>query len=134
MAREAQHFEQGTNWKARNAASIKLRVGDGKKHPVQARSADPSMTPEELERADARREQARSQLERERQAAEARARGARREAALDARHASRDHTPPGWVPANRRGYIDPLSNATDPRPTKPLPKRKTKRRSRRELQ
>ncbi len=134
MAREAQHFEQGTNWTARNAASIKLRVGDGKKHLVQATSADSSMTPEELERADARREQGRSQLESERVAAEARARGARREAALDTRHASRDHTPPGWVPANRRGHIDPLSNTADPRPSKPLPKRKKNRRSRRELQ
>lgn len=134
MARESRHFEQGANWKARNAASIKLRVGDGKKHPVQATSAAPPMTREEQERADGRREQVRAQLESERQAAEARALGARRESAMDARHASRDHTPPGWVPANRRGYVDPLSNAADPRPTKPLPKRKKKRRSRRELQ
>lgn len=28
---------------------------------------------------------------------------------------ARDHTPEGWVPANRRGYIDPMSRAARPR-------------------
>ena len=131
---QAQHFEQGSNWKAKSAASIKLRVGDGKKHPVQESSTGSSMTPEEKAQAEARRSRERTRLEHERQAREGRDRGARREAAQDAKHASRDHTPEGWVPANRRGYVDPLASALDSRPKGPLPKRKKKRRSRRELQ
>jgi len=132
---QAQHFEQGSNWKAKNAASIRLRLGDGRKHPVQQSTAESAMTPAERARADARREQERTRLENERQAREGRERGARRDAALDAKHASQDHTPEGWVPANRRGFVDPLSQAADPRPRGPLPKRKKgRRRSRRELQ
>jgi hypothetical protein len=132
---QAQHFEQGSNWKAKNAASIRLRVGDGKKHPVAESSVDPALTPSERESADARRQLERERLAREHQAREGRERGARRDAAMDAKHASKDHTPAGWVPANRRGFVDPLSQAADPRPTGPLPKRKKgRRRSRRELQ
>lgn len=130
---DARGFEQGTNWKAKNAASIRLRVGDGKKHPVRSSDGAPRLTPEEQQRADMRREQERERIAKERQARAGRARGQRREAGLDARHAERDHTPKGWVPANRRGYVDPLSQAADPRPTAPLKKKKF-RRGRRELQ
>lgn len=28
---------------------------------------------------------------------------------------ARDHTPEGWVPANRRAYVDPMSRAARPR-------------------
>jgi hypothetical protein len=28
---------------------------------------------------------------------------------------ARDHTPEGWVPANRRAHIDPMSRAARPR-------------------
>lgn len=130
---EAQNFEQGSNWKAKNAASIRLRVGDGRKHPVRTSSTVPALSPEQQERADRLRAQERERLAKERQARAGRAHGARREAALDARHAEKDHTPEGWVPANRRGYVDPLSRAADPRPTAPLKKKKF-RRGRRELQ
>lgn len=129
---EARGFEQGTNWKAKNAASIRLRVGDGRKHPVRSSSVE-ALSPTQQEQADRLREQERQRFEKERQARQGRARGARREAALDARHAEKDHTPEGWVPANQRGYVDPLSRAADPRPTAPLKKKKF-RRGRRELQ
>lgn len=130
---EVRGFEQGTNWKAKNAASIRLRAGDGRKHPVRSTHATSSLSAAEKELADERRERERERLAKERQAREARDRGAHREAAMDARHADRDHTPAGWVPANRRGYVDPLSTAADPRPTAPLKKKKF-RRGRRELQ
>ena len=132
---QAQHFEQGSNWKAKNAASIKLRAGDGKKHEVTESRVEPSLTPAERERALARREQERARIAKARQAREGRNRGARRDTEMDAKHASGDHTPAGWVPANRRGFVDPLSRAADPRPSGPIPKRKKgRRRSRRELQ
>jgi hypothetical protein len=130
---QAQHFEQGSNWKAKNAASIRLRVGDGKKHAVAESIVDPALSHTDRVRAEAIRDSERSRLAREREAREGRERGAHRDAAMDAKHASRDHTPEGWVPANRRGFVDPLASAADPRPRGPLPKRK-KRRSRRELQ
>lgn len=130
---EAQNFEQGTNWRAKNAASIKLRVGDGRKHPVHTSSTPQALSPEQRERAEKLRAQERERLAKEQQARVGRNRGARHEAALDARHAKKDHTPEGWVPANQRGYVDPLSRAADPRPTAPLKKKKF-RRGRRELQ
>lgn len=83
---QAQHFEQGSNWRAKNAASIRLRVGDGKKHSVAESSVDPALTPSEREGADARRQLERERLAREHQAREARERGARRDAAMDAKH------------------------------------------------
>lgn len=118
---QAQHFEQGSNWKAKNAASIKLRAGDGKNHPVSESRVESSMTLAERERALARREQERTRIEKARQA---RDRGARRDTEMDAKHASGDHTPAGWVPANRRGFVDPLTRAADPRPSAPISKRR----------
>lgn len=132
MARESQNFDRGTNWKAKNAASIKLRSGDGKKHPVEVRTA-PTLTGEERARAEQVRAAEQDRIARQRQAREAAARGEQRDARAEARHAERDHTPEGWVPANRRGFVDPLSRAADPRPKAPLRKKKF-RRGRRELQ
>lgn len=129
---EARKFEQGTNWKAKNAASIRLRVADGRKHPVRSSPLE-ALSPQQRAQADQRRDRERERLEKEQQARVGRARGERREALLDSRHAEKNHTPEGWVPANQRGYVDPLSRAADPRPTAPLKKKKF-RRGRRELQ
>lgn len=124
MAREASNFEQGTNWKAKNAASIKLRSGDGKKHPVRTVQDEPKLSQSESDQANARRAKERERLEKASQAKAARQRGAQREKKMDARHAEKDHTPHGWVPANQRAYVDPFSRAEDPRRSGPLPKKK----------
>lgn len=135
MAREAQNFERGTNWKAKNAASIRLRSGDGKKHPVITTNTAPTLTGEARARAERIRVAEQDRIARQRQAREAAARGAARDAKAESRHADRGHTPDGWVPANRRGFRDPLSFEADPRPKAPLKKKKKKfRRGRRELQ
>ena len=133
MARESHNFEQGTNWKAKNAASIRLRAGDGKKHPVTETTTTPKLTGEARARAERIRAAEQDRIARQRQAREAAARGAARDALAEGRHAERSHTPDGWVPANRRGFVDPLSRAADPRPKAPLRKKKF-RRGRRELQ
>jgi len=41
----------------------------------------------------------------------------RKDSKQTAEFEARDHTPEGWVPANRRTYIDPLSRAARPRAT-----------------
>lgn len=128
MAGESGNFEHGTNWKAENAASIKLRAGDGKKHPVTQTRVAPTLSSEEIARGEARRLQERARLAAQRQDKKRRARGAQKAAALDARHAERDHTPDGWLPASSRGFVDPLSRAADPRRATAAPKRKKRRR------
>lgn len=113
---QAQHFEQGQNWRAKNAASIKLRAGDGRKHPVEVRAADEQLTEEQLADAAKRRDAERARIDAKREAAEAARRGAARERRADDRAAARSHTPAGWVPANQRNdYFDPMSRANDPR-------------------
>lgn len=129
----AENFERSTNWKAKNAASIRLRAGDGKKHPVTETQTTPTLTGEARVRAEKIRAAEQDRLARQRQAREAAAHGAARDAKAESRHADRGHTPAGWVPANRRGFVDPLSREADPRPKAPLKKKKF-RRGRRELQ
>lgn len=74
-------------WLTPEKPSIRLRAGDGRKHPVHSTSTIPSLSPAEQAQVDARRERERDRLTKERQTREARERGARREASLDARHA-----------------------------------------------
>lgn len=113
---QAQHFEQGQNWRAKNAASIKLRAGDGRKHPVEVRAVDEKQTEEQLAEAARRRDAERARIDAKREAAEAARRGAARERRADDRAAERYHTPAGWVPANPRSdYSDPMSRVNDPR-------------------
>lgn len=113
---QAQHFDQGQNWKAKNAASIKLRAGDGRKHEVTVRDSGVHLTDAEIAEAAARRDTERARLDAERAAQEAARRGRAREQRADTKTASKDHTPSGWVPANKRtDYSDPLARANDPR-------------------
>lgn len=116
---QAQHFEQGENWKAKNAASIRLRVGDGRKHAVETRQVAPELDEQQRRAAEQLREGQRAALSKQREAAEARRRGAAREKRADDRAAERDHTPSGWQPANQRQgqrrYSDPLARENDPR-------------------
>jgi hypothetical protein len=116
---QAQHFDQGQNWKAKNAASIRLRVGDGQKHAVETRHGEPALSAEQRRAAEDRREVQRAELAKSREAQDARRRGAVRDKRADDRTAERDHTPAGWKPANQRQggqrYSDPLSAENDPR-------------------
>lgn len=116
---QAQNFEQGQNWKAKNAASIRLRVGDGRKHAVESRQVEPALTDAQRHAAEDAREAQRIALSKQREAQEARRRGAARDKRADDRTAERDHTPAGWKPANQRQgerrYSDPLSAESDPR-------------------
>jgi hypothetical protein len=112
---QAQHFEQGQNWKAKNAASIRLRVGDGQKHAVETRQVESQLTDEQRREAERKREEHRAGIAKQRQAQEARRRGDAREKRADDLTAERDHTPDGWKPANRRAYSDPLAQQNDPR-------------------
>lgn len=115
---QAQNFEQGQNWKAKNAASIRLRVGDGRKHAVESRKVEPALTDAQRRAAEDAREAQRVALAKQREAQEARRRGAARDKRADDRTAERDHTPAGWKAANQRQggrYSDPLAAENDPR-------------------
>lgn len=104
---EAQHFERGQNWRAKNINSIKLDI-KGKKHPVEVRRVE-AMSDEQAAAATARRQATKRVLETEQ--ADRKRREVRRIAAMkaDVDHAEEGHTPEGWVPASRRGFVDPFS-------------------------
>ncbi len=91
---EAQHFEQGQNWRAKNINSIKLDT-KGKTHPVTVvQGSAPS--PEVQAEMQARRLAAKRRLEAEKADASKRAERAARARKADAEHAEKDHTPDGW--------------------------------------
>lgn len=92
---EAQHFERGQNWRAKNINSIKLDTR-GRKHPVTlVQGAAPSA---EVQAAmEARRAAEKRRLETEKADASERARRAARARKADAEHAEKDHTPDGWA-------------------------------------
>lgn len=135
---QAQHYDQGQNWKAKNAASIRLRVGDGRKHEVQTRQVETAMSDEQRQAAEGMRESQRQSFAKQREAQEARRRAAANDKRADDQSAERDHTPDGWKPANQRQgqqrYRDPLARANDPRRKADVerqrnPQRKKKRRA-----
>ena len=104
------------SWNAKNTNSIRLRTGDGAKHPVEVTTAEPTLTPEEIERAAGERAREAERIRARREAGERARRAAAAQAREDSKHASADHAPAGWVPANRRtDYVDPFAKNSDPR-------------------
>lgn len=129
---QAQHFEQGQNWRAKNTASVRLRSSDGRKHAVALRQVPVSLTDEQIAAAERTRAIARARAEAQLEAEKARRQAtARKQQAVrkraeqelleqrrnakgnpsrklssQSRNTQKDkapgNTPEGWVPANRR--------------------------------